>query len=102
MHKLESSEGGRPTNIWRKSFPGRGNSKCKGPGAGLCLVDDLTQELKREDPDSPGTRERRTKGAPKPTSAPSSCKGYWGRRVTRILVTLGKSLSLSGLQFPHL
>lgn len=27
-----------PGDIWEKSAPGRGNSTCKGPEAGVCLV----------------------------------------------------------------
>ena len=27
-----------PPNTWRNSVAGRGNSKCKGPEAGMCLV----------------------------------------------------------------
>lgn len=40
----------------------RWNNKCKGPEAGLCLVVDLTQELKEGDPGSSGSRERRITG----------------------------------------
>lgn len=72
------------------SFPDRRNSKCKGPRAGLYLVVDLTQELKGEDPDSPGNRQRRIEGAPNLHPAPSYCKGWCRRRVTMVLVTLGK------------
>ena len=31
-------EGGKHTNVWGKSIPGRGHSKCKGPETGVCLA----------------------------------------------------------------
>lgn len=34
----EGREGGRHVRIWEKSLPKRGINKCKGPGAGMCLV----------------------------------------------------------------
>lgn len=37
----KETEGGEETsqeNSWRKSTPGRGNSQCKGPEVGVCLV----------------------------------------------------------------
>lgn len=35
--RLEGGEEGSLVGLWRKSIPGRENSKCKGPGAGACL-----------------------------------------------------------------
>lgn len=34
----ERGEGGRHVRIWEKSLPNTGINKCKGPGAGMCLV----------------------------------------------------------------
>lgn len=33
----QGGEGVNPVNIWEKGTPGRGNSTCKGPVAGVCL-----------------------------------------------------------------
>ena len=34
----ERRKGGKHTDIWGKSIPGGGNSMCKGPEVGACLV----------------------------------------------------------------
>ena len=36
--RAKGGEGVYSVETWGKSLLGRGNSTCKGPGAGLCLV----------------------------------------------------------------
>lgn len=88
---------GCPVAVWRRLF--QKEQQVQSPGVWLCLAVDLTQNRSSGGRTwiALGAGGGGSKGLQNPHPAPSYCKGYCGKRVTRVLVTLGKSLGLSGL-----